>query len=647
MKDKDKNVIKETLKQPDRSGLLPIHWMAMNNRADLMEVICKYDDASCLRRQCKNRMLSNGTPLHLAAMNGSLEVAAFILTRYSKQAGEKDRCEPLKDRDSQGQTPLMRAAAPKSRRINLFFDLMRKNFWSLNSRPAEMALYLIGWGADWRETEPRQGLNLIHLAIINGHEDIVNLLLVIDLQLTEVAIKFDEKGDGTQTRVANEEVKHRVNDEDDSEQEPLLDKKSDIVQHVMTNGLRPLDLAIVYRRVNLINLLWLVSSKASREASQKKGDDLKLTLIKACFTNKDELFRFLKPLLFRTALFLDFSLYIFSWIPLSLHHNSVDRFVFSMFFILTSLTVALTFRAMMKDPGYLGRNSVQYLNEVSRILALRNEKRKSKQEPKQEDDKPLDLIKTEGKEMIVKKQEDPGSSEGGARKEIENARLTRIHMPETVESSYSGKPGQDELVGRVRMLCHKCRCVRRARSRHCDYCNRCILDFDHHCIYLASCVGRYNRLDFLVAMLFVTFSSLFGVIIYLDFRKSVLGSFWGLVGLVWILKYVIIGGLSSYKIARRACQGITMYEEIRAKRIRNTFGDGAAERLRNQKYWRYPDGPPQFGSSSKMKESLANLYEFANSMTVDEYVLELVSSDTPLTQSLVDRNAKINLYKFV
>jgi palmitoyltransferase ZDHHC9/14/18 len=50
------------------------------------------------------------------------------------------------------------------------------------------------------------------------------------------------------------------------------------------------------------------------------------------------------------------------------------------------------------------------------------------------------------------------------------------------------------------------------KSNHCDVCNVCILDYDHHCPWTSKCIGRNNILPF---YLFITFTMLlFGYFIF-------------------------------------------------------------------------------------------------------------------------------------
>lgn len=52
-------------------------------------------------------------------------------------------------------------------------------------------------------------------------------------------------------------------------------------------------------------------------------------------------------------------------------------------------------------------------------------------------------------------------------------------------------------------LCSVCECLRPPRAWHCDICNICILKRDHHCTFLACCVGYYNHRYFMLFTFYV------------------------------------------------------------------------------------------------------------------------------------------------
>ena len=47
-----------------------------------------------------------------------------------------------------------------------------------------------------------------------------------------------------------------------------------------------------------------------------------------------------------------------------------------------------------------------------------------------------------------------------------------------------------------RDFCYTCRAPKPLRAKHCRACDRCVLQFDHHCPWIGSCVGMGNRVPF-------------------------------------------------------------------------------------------------------------------------------------------------------
>ena len=58
------------------------------------------------------------------------------------------------------------------------------------------------------------------------------------------------------------------------------------------------------------------------------------------------------------------------------------------------------------------------------------------------------------------------------------------------------------------ILC-KCTAWKPERCHHCSVCGRCVLKMDHHCVWVANCVGAYNYKFFLLFLLYTFVATVF------------------------------------------------------------------------------------------------------------------------------------------
>ncbi|XP_041116948.1 putative ZDHHC-type palmitoyltransferase 6 [Polyodon spathula] len=99
-------------------------------------------------------------------------------------------------------------------------------------------------------------------------------------------------------------------------------------------------------------------------------------------------------------------------------------------------------------------------------------------------------------------------------------------------------------------FCVYCEVFQPERAKHCKLCNCCVLEYDHHCIFLKNCIGKNNHQFFIlfimgvaVAHLIFTFSALY--YIYLKFDPH----FWALLTTVisneaWVIVLAVMNILS-------------------------------------------------------------------------------------------------------
>ena len=61
----------------------------------------------------------------------------------------------------------------------------------------------------------------------------------------------------------------------------------------------------------------------------------------------------------------------------------------------------------------------------------------------------------------------------------------------------------DYLRNKFMNKCYKCGCVKPPRTHHCSTCDRCVLRMDHHCRWVANCVGLLNLKQFLLLVFYI------------------------------------------------------------------------------------------------------------------------------------------------
>ncbi len=53
-------------------------------------------------------------------------------------------------------------------------------------------------------------------------------------------------------------------------------------------------------------------------------------------------------------------------------------------------------------------------------------------------------------------------------------------------------------------VCVPCETLRPENAEHCNYCNRCVQKFDHHCVFVNNCLGYRNHKWFLLFLICYT-----------------------------------------------------------------------------------------------------------------------------------------------
>eukprot|EP00268_Persea_americana_P041270 TRINITY_DN4109_c0_g1_i8.p1 TRINITY_DN4109_c0_g1~~TRINITY_DN4109_c0_g1_i8.p1 ORF type:complete len:294 (+),score=35.91 TRINITY_DN4109_c0_g1_i8:167-1048(+) len=75
-------------------------------------------------------------------------------------------------------------------------------------------------------------------------------------------------------------------------------------------------------------------------------------------------------------------------------------------------------------------------------------------------------------------------------------------------------------LSRRNWTCSYCNVIQPPRTKHCHDCDKCVLQFDHHCVWLGTCIGQGNHRRFWWYIFEENILSIWTSILYISFLKA-------------------------------------------------------------------------------------------------------------------------------
>lgn len=141
-------------------------------------------------------------------------------------------------------------------------------------------------------------------------------------------------------------------------------------------------------------------------------------------------------------------------------------------------------------------------------------------------------------------------------------------------------------------ICCLCNQEQPLRTRHCHECERCVLTFDHHCVFVNNCIGEKNRPIFYVYLVLLTAQCLLAtLLVEQEFRLDKL-DYW--LFIMFAAEMVYFTMVATFFVFHNylMCKGMTTWEyfseelmhTVRGQKTEwERFGRGCAYNLKM--YW--------------------------------------------------------------